>query len=46
MPKEMQDNQMFNPTPDDLKHLEIETYTGNKTRDLYLKYWEQLKLEG
>jgi spermidine/putrescine transport system substrate-binding protein len=46
MTPEMKNNRMFNPRPEDLKGIEFEAYTGDSTRDLYLKYWEQLKLEG
>lgn len=45
MPKDEQDNRTLNPEPADLSHAEVEGYLSRETNDVYLYYWEMLKLK-
>jgi len=46
LPKAAQENRVLNPTAKDLQNGEVEGAISLKTRGLYLKYWELLKLGG
>lgn len=45
MPSDIQNNRVLNPRDEDLRKAEVEGDLDSETTNLYLKYWERLKLE-
>lgn len=45
MSKAERANRILNPLPEDLKNAEVESYIDSQSMQLYLKYWEMLKLD-